>query len=256
MSYKIVDHVFKRSPHKGATFVVLAALATFARPNGVAYPAQATLAARSRLSLRAVRNAIHALIEAGDVEILRFGSGVSSTHYRFAEMYMVDDREAPDAALERHELPQGEAPAAALRGTRCRPERHEVPGREARGAALERHAVPPNQSESVNESVNESVTESAQAREELRERVSIMFGRKLGSAWSRAEMIALQAVESLGTSESDLVALSRYYRTKLIPADKDYRRRTVGALLENWQGELDRARGFVREQKQRANSIL
>ena len=132
-----------------------------------------------------------------------------------------------------------------------------MPGREARGAALERHAVPPNlSSESVNESVTESVNESAQAREELRERVSIMFGRQLGSAWSRAEMIALQAVESLGTSESDLVALSRYYRSRSIPAATDYRRRTVGSLLEHWHGELDRARSWVREQTRRANSIL
>ena len=256
MSYQIVDNVFKLSPHKGATFVVLAALATFARPNGVAYPAQTTLVQRSRLSLRAVRNAIHALTEAGDVEILSAGSGVSSTRYRFAEMYMVDDREARDAALERHEVPLREAPAAAQGGTSCRPERHEVPGREARGAALERHEVPPNQLKSVRESVNESVNESAQAREELRERVSIMFGRQLGSAWSRAEMIALEAVESLGTSESDLVALSRYYRNRSIPAATDYRRRTVGSLLEHWHGELDRARSWVREQTRRSNSIL
>jgi hypothetical protein len=256
MSYQIVDNVFKRAPHKGATFVVLAALATFARPNGVAYPAQTTLVQRSRLSLRAVRNAIHALIEAGDVEIMRAGSGVSSTQYRFSEMYMVDDREAPAAALERHEVPGREAPAAAQGGTSCRPERHEVPGREARGAALERHAVPPNQLESVRESVNESVNESAQAREELRERVSIMFGRQLGSSWSKAEMIALEAVESLGTSESDLVALSRYYRSRSIPAATDYRRRTVGSLLEHWHGELDRARSWVREQTRRSNSIL
>ena len=256
MSYQIVDNVFKLSPHKGATFVVLAALATFARPNGVAYPAQTTLVQRSRLSLRAVRNAIHALTEAGDVEILSAGSGVSSTRYRFAEMYMVDDREARDAALERHEVPLREAPAAAQGGTSCRPERHEVPGREARGAALERHEVPPNQYKSVNESVKESVNESAQAREELRERVSIMFGRQLGSAWSRAEMIALEAVESLGTSESDLVALSRYYRNRSIPAATDYRRRTVGSLLEHWHGELDRARSWMREQTRRSNSIL
>jgi len=256
MSYQIVDNVFKLSPHKGATFVVLAALATFARPNGVAYPAQTTLVQRSRLSLRAVRNAIHALTEAGDVEILSAGIGVSSTRYRFAEMYMVDDREARDAALERHEVPLREAPAAAQGGTKCRLERHEVPLREARGAALERHEVPPNQYKSVRESVNESVNESAQAREELRERVSIMFGRQLGSAWSKAEMIALQAVESLGTSESDLVALSRYYRNRSIPAATDYRRRTVGSLLEHWHGELDRARSWVREQTRRCNSIL
>ncbi|NBV27335.1 MAG: hypothetical protein EBR99_08495 [Actinobacteria bacterium] len=83
-----------------------------------------------------------------------------------------------------------------------------------------------------------------------------MFGRDHKTAWSKSEMASLEAVDSLGTSESDLEALSRYYRTKLIPPDKDYRRRTVGSLLENWQGELDRARGFVRDQKQRANSIL
>jgi len=257
MSYQIVDHVFKRAPHKGATFLVLAALATFARPNGVAYPAQVTLAKRSRLSLRAVRNAIHALIEAGDVEILSSGIGVSSTRYRFAEMYMVDDREARGAALERHEVPLREAPDASQGGTSCRPERHDVPDREARGAALERHGVPPNQSESVNESVTESVTESTRAREEgLRERIGKMFGRDPESKWSKAEMIALQAVESLGTSESDLEALSRYYRTKMISPDKDYRRRTVGALLENWQGELDRARGYLRDVRQKAYSIL
>ena len=256
MSYQIVDNVFKRSPHKGATFVVLAALATFARPNGVAYPAQTTLVQRSRLSLRAVRNAIHALIEAGDVEILSPGIGVSSTRYRFAEMYMVDDREAPDAALERHEVPLREARGAAQGGTRCRPERHEVPLREARGAALERQLVPPNQLESVREPVNESITESAQAREELRERISKMFGREPKSVWSKAEMIALEAVASLGTSESDLVALSRYYRSQSIPAATDYRRRTVGSLLEHWHGELDRARSWVREQTRRANSIL
>ena len=256
MSYQIVDNVFKRSPHKGATFVVLAALATFARPNGVAYPAQITLANRSRLSLRAVRNAIHVLIEAGDVEILQLGSGVSSTHYRFAEMYMVDDREARGAALERHEVPLREAPYAPQGGTICRSGRHELPGREARGAALERHEVPPNLSvESVRESVNESVTESAQARESLRNRIGGMFGRQAGSAWSKSEMIALEAVASLGTPDADIEALRRYYRSS-IPADKDFRRRTVGSLLEHWHGELDRARSWVREQTRRANSIL
>ena len=83
-----------------------------------------------------------------------------------------------------------------------------------------------------------------------------MFGRQLGSSWSKAEMIALQAVESLGTSESDLVALSRYYRNRSIPAATDYRRRTVGSLLEHWHGELDRARSWMREQTRRSNSIL
>ena len=229
MSYLIVDNVFKLAPHKGATFVVLAALATFARANGVAYPAQTTLVQRSRLSLRAVRNAIHALIEAGDVEIMRAGSGVSSTQYRFSSMYMVDDREARGAALERHE----------------------VPGREARGAALERHAVPPNLSESVNESVTESESGNLERiggeQEALRLKISKAAGRDPQIHWNDNEVRLLGGLAAMSIPTKSIDTLVEYYRAN-IPGN-DYRRQTVRSLLENFTDELDKSQAWKRKMR-------
>lgn len=42
-------------------------------------------------------------------------------------------------------------------------------------------------------------------------------------------------------AEEDLAAIERYYREE-IPKDKDYRRRDLLTLLNNWNGEVDRAR--------------
>jgi hypothetical protein len=82
-----------------------------------------------------------------------------------------------------------------------------------------------------------------------------MFRREPSLRWSNAEIILLMTVATLETSQADLDALTGYYRAA-IPAEKDYRRRTVAALLENWHGELDRARGWVREVVRRSMSIL
>ena len=214
MSYLIVDNVFKLAPHKGATFVVLAALATFARANGVAYPAQTTLVQRSRLSLRAVRNAIHALIEAGDVEIMRAGSGVSSTQYRFSSMYMVDDREA-------------------------------------RGAALERHAVPPNLSESVNESVTESESGNLERiggeQEALRLKISKAAGRDPQIHWNDNEVRLLGGLAAMSIPTKSIDTLVEYYRAN-IPGN-DYRRQTVRSLLENFTDELDKSQAWKRKMR-------
>ena len=240
--------------------IVLLALAGYASSEGICWPAQETLAKRARVSRRGLQYIIRRLVEAGDIEIEQAGGagehGRSSTVYRLSRY-----TGAPDAPLGSEDRRMACAPQAHV----VRPTgevdaplpAHGMRPTGAPDAPLPAHGMRPNlSSESVIESVTESVTESAQARERLRDRISKMFGRQLGSAWSRAEMIALQAVESLGTSESDLVALSRYYRSGSIPAATDYRRRTVSSLLEHWHGELDRARSWVREQTRRSNSIL
>ena len=259
MSYKIQDAVWERADYRGETMMVLLALAGYASSEGICWPAQDTLAKRARVSRRGLQYIIRRLVEAGDIEIEQAGGagerGRSSTVYRLSRYVG-----APDAPL-----------ACDDRGMACAPQAHGVrPTGEvgapipahgmrptgAPDAPLPAHGVRPNLSvESVSESVNESITESAQARESLRNRIGDMFGRQAGSLWSKAEVIALEAVASLGTPDADIDALRRYYRSS-IPADKDYRRRTVGSLLEHWHGELDRARAWVREQKRKANSIL
>ena len=252
MSYKIQDRVWESAKHKGDAMMVLLALASYANNEGVCFPAQDTLAKRARVSRRGLQYILRRLVEAGDVEIVQAGGsgdgGRASTVYRLT----------PYTEVRMHDVRPTGANGAPHPCTPCAPPAHTVRPTGAPGAPLPAHPMRPNlSSESVSESVNESVTESTRAREEgLRERVSKMFGREPESPWSKAEMIALEAVASLGTSESDLVALSRYYRSRSIPAATDYRRRTLGSLLEHWHGELDRARSWVREQKRKANSIL
>jgi hypothetical protein len=56
-------------------------------------------------------------------------------------------------------------------------------------------------------------------------------------------MRALKDVVALQTDTADLASLEQYYMAKM-SADQDYRRRDVVTLLNNWNGEIDRARAF------------
>jgi hypothetical protein len=67
-----------------------------------------------------------------------------------------------------------------------------------------------------------------------------LMGRRDGSLWSVAEAIALEAVNP---QSDEIEEMSRYYLAD-IDRDKDFRRRDLITLLNNWNGELDRARIF------------
>jgi hypothetical protein len=72
------------------------------------------------------------------------------------------------------------------------------------------------------------------------QRIGKFFGRKPETLWTIAEGAALFEIKP-PAEEVDLLA--RYYA---LPLDKeaDYRRRDLQTLLNNWQGEVDRARSF------------
>lgn len=67
-----------------------------------------------------------------------------------------------------------------------------------------------------------------------------LMGRRDGNLWSVAEALALEAVSP---QPEEIAEMSRYYLAD-IDRDKDYRRRDLITLLNNWNGELDRARIF------------
>jgi hypothetical protein len=77
------------------------------------------------------------------------------------------------------------------------------------------------------------------ANTETMNRIGEWFGRRTSTAWSVKEAAALKAVDP---SAEELTEMEDYY-TAPMQADKDYRRRDVLTLLNNWTGELDRARG-------------
>lgn len=68
-------------------------------------------------------------------------------------------------------------------------------------------------------------------------RVGSWFGRRLDTAWTEKELKALKMVEE--TPEEEILLLESYYMS-----DAPYKRRDIVTLLNNWNGEIDRARGW------------
>lgn len=233
-----MDEVIRTSTQKAVPKMVLVALASFASDDGVCWPGRVTLAGRAGVSLAALKRALKTLMKAGELNIETLGAGRSSSVYRILRGV----RENP----QRGQKEPSAGSEKTLRGLRENPQRVQKEPAEGSERA-------PNLS--VNQSLN-TITESPAVWEELRIKIGTMFGRKPESAWSKAEMIALGPVAVSGTSEEDLEILRRYYRSSQIPGERDYRRKTVGNLLDNWQGELDRARGWDREEKRKRRSIL
>jgi hypothetical protein len=73
--------------------------------------------------------------------------------------------------------------------------------------------------------------------ETLRVRIGSWFKRRPTTKWSDREIRALKAVLKLNTSAEDIDALERWY----LSGDK-YLRKDPITLLNNWNGEIDKAR--------------
>lgn len=76
---------------------------------------------------------------------------------------------------------------------------------------------------------------------ELRSLVGGWFRRRPGTGWSDKEEKSLKNVAELHTAEEDLKILGAYYSAS-IPSKEDFRRRDLETLLNNWTGEIDRAK--------------
>jgi hypothetical protein len=74
---------------------------------------------------------------------------------------------------------------------------------------------------------------------DLQLRIGSWFNRRPTTAWDDAEMKAFRKLGA--TDPEDLKKLEEYYLAKM-PDDKDFRRHDLITLLNNWNGELDRAR--------------
>lgn len=72
-------------------------------------------------------------------------------------------------------------------------------------------------------------------------RLARLFHRRETTPWSEKERKAFRAIGEI--QNEDLELLERYYAMQF-PKDKDYRRRDLCTLLNNFQGELDRARKY------------
>ena len=93
-----------------------------------------------------------------------------------------------------------------------------------------------------------SATQRKQARVNVNSkamnRIGKMLGRRDGTLWTVAEAVALKTVNP----QAEEIELMEVYYLAPIDREKDYRRRDLLTLLNNWTGELDRARIFKSNQ--------
>jgi len=70
-------------------------------------------------------------------------------------------------------------------------------------------------------------------------RLGQALGRRPETLWTVSEALALA---ELKPTEDEINAILDYYNDPSIPEDKDYRRKSLETLLNNWNTELDRAK--------------
>lgn len=75
----------------------------------------------------------------------------------------------------------------------------------------------------------------------LQVRVGKLLGRRESTKWSDKELDALDQIGE--PDDADLALLEEFYNA-VIPQDLDHRRTALLTLLNNWNGEVDKARAF------------
>ena len=83
-------------------------------------------------------------------------------------------------------------------------------------------------------------------------KVGELFRRNKSTLWTIGEEEALSQIDP---SDKELTLLKNYYSGHF-PKEKDYRRRNLQTLLNNWNSELDRARAWGLEEQKRLSKRL
>jgi len=74
------------------------------------------------------------------------------------------------------------------------------------------------------------------------QRIATLFNRRLTTPWSVPEIKAFRALGVI--ADDDLELVERYYAFERAKGEMGIHRRDLCTFLNNWRGELDRARAF------------
>jgi len=75
----------------------------------------------------------------------------------------------------------------------------------------------------------------------IESRIGQLMGRRPMTRWSADERASLESIGDI--DDGDLSLMERFY-SAVIPKNEDFRRTALQTLLNNWNGELDKARLF------------
>jgi hypothetical protein len=73
----------------------------------------------------------------------------------------------------------------------------------------------------------------------LETQIGALLGRRPTTRWSKKEKAALKAIAPI--DPEDMAILEKFYSANIAP-DLDHRRTSIQTLLNNWNGEIDKAR--------------
>jgi hypothetical protein len=88
---------------------------------------------------------------------------------------------------------------------------------------------------------------------DLMNRIGDWFGRKSTTLWTISEG---ECLDQLGVLSDDELETMRFFYEANIPEASDYRRRTIGTLLNNWNSELDKAIEYKRINQKRKPKLV
>lgn len=95
------------------------------------------------------------------------------------------------------------------------------------------------QEERRGEEIREIREEEIKTLSPLAQKVGGWFNRRASTHWSPKELKLMKQVESFKTSPEDISLLESFYTS-----DAPFKRQDIATLLNNWNGEIDRARGW------------
>jgi len=92
-----------------------------------------------------------------------------------------------------------------------------------------------------------SKTDKVEFNNETMQRINSWFGRRPETKWTIQEKETFDAIDQPERGEAQLDGMEQFYLAEETENEKLHRRTTLSTLLNNWLGELDKARAYAKK---------
>ena len=120
---------------------------------------------------------------------------------------------------------------------------------EAEAEAEADNNIPPNpQGGTVKKSkTRKPKNQTVDCNTETMQRINSWFGRRPETKWTIQEKETFDAIDQPERGEAQLDGMEQFYLAEETENEKLHRRTTLSTLLNNWLGELDKARAYAKK---------
>jgi len=92
-----------------------------------------------------------------------------------------------------------------------------------------------------------SKTDKVEFNNETMQRINSWFGRRPETKWTIQEKETFESIDLMERGEAQLDGMEQFYLAEETENEKLHRRTTLSTLLNNWLGELDKARAYAKK---------